>query len=252
MRLTAADRSTTFRIFLIVAITVLVFAKIYDARGNLTVIYHQRIRDPNTIREYFEAHSIRKLQLGAGENYADGWLNTDIEPRANGVYLDATSDYPFPSGSFHYVFAEHLIEHLSWEGGLKMLKECHRVLAPGGKIRIVTPNLAKLVYLLNAGPDVEAQRFIEVSRRLSGWPDTPVIRAYIFNKVMREWGHQFIYDSVTLRKTFELAGFTEITERRIGEKTDLIFEKVEFRTRAVGEDARFGNSWGAVAFEAVR
>jgi predicted SAM-dependent methyltransferase len=192
------------------------------------------------------------LQLGSGDNYVDGWLNTDIEPKANGVYLDATSDYPFPSGSFHYVFAEHLIEHLSWEGGLKMLKESHRVLAPGGKIRIVTPDLAKLLYLMNDGTDVEVKKFIEAAQRLNDWPDTPVMPAYILNKVMREWGHQFIYDPATLRKTLELAGFTEIKERRIGEKTDPIFEKVEFRTRLPLEDVWLTNSWGAMAFEAVR
>jgi predicted SAM-dependent methyltransferase len=230
MRLPGLDKAMRFRIFLVLAIAVVAAAKLREYRDDLTVLYHHWVTDPRTIREYFEAHSIRKLQLGAGENYVDGWLNTDIEPKANGVYLDATSDYPFPSGSFHYVFAEHLIEHLQWEGGLKMLKECHRVLGPGGKIRIVTPNLANLF----------------------GWPDTPVMPAYVLNKAMREWGHQFIYDPATLRKTLELAGFTEIKERYIGEKTDPVFEGVELRTRSLGEDVWLTNSWGAMAFEAVR
>jgi len=252
MRLPRVGKTMHFRIFLVLAIVVVAAAKIHERRDDLNVLYHQEITDPRTIREYLEVHSIRKLQLGAGGNYVDGWLNSDIEPNANEVYLDATSDYPFRSGSFHYVFAEHLIEHLPWEGGLKMLKESHRVLAPGGKIRIVTPNLAKLFDLLNDGTNVEARKFIEANRRLFGWPDTPVMPAYVFNKTMREWGHQFIYNPATLRKTFELAGFTEIKEHRIGEKTDPIFEEVEFRTRSLGEDVWLTNSWGAMAFEAVR
>jgi len=252
MRLSGLDKTTRFRIFLVLAVAVVAAAKFHEYRHDLIVLYHQRFTEPRTIREYFETHSIRKLQLGAGGHSVDGWLNTDIEPKANEVYLDATSDYPFPSGSFHYVFAEHLIEHLPWEGGLKMLKECHRVLAPGGKIRIVTPNLEKAFQLINASTDVEVRKVIEASRRLYDWPDTPVMPAYVFNKTMREWGHQFIYDPATLRKTFELAGFTEIKERRIGEKTDPIFEGVEFRTRSLGEDIWLTNSWGALAFEAVR
>jgi len=252
MRLPRLGKTMHFRIFLVLAIVVVAAAKIHERRDDLNVLYHQEITDPRTIREYLEVHSMRKLQLGAGGNYVDGWLNSDIEPNANEVYLDATSDYPFRSGSFHYVFAEHLIEHLPWEGGLKMLKESHRVLAPGGKIRIVTPNLAKLFDLLNDGTNVEARKFIEANRRLFGWPDTPVMPAYVFNKTMREWGHQFIYNPATLRKTFELAGFTEIKEHRIGEKTDPIFEEVEFRTRSLGEDVWLTNSWGAMAFEAVR
>jgi predicted SAM-dependent methyltransferase len=252
MRLSELDKTTRFRIFLILAIAVVAAAKLHERRNDLTILYHQRFTDPRTIREYFETHSIRKLQLGAGGHTVAGWLNTDIEPKANEVYLDATSDYPFPSGSFHYVFAEHLIEHLPWEGGLKMLKECHRVLAPGGKIRIVTPNLVKSFQLINDSAGVEVRKVTEASRRLFDWPDTPVMAAYVFNKTMREWGHQFIYDPATLRKTFELAGFTEIKERRMGEKTDPIFEGVEFRTRSLGEDMWLTNSWGALAFEAVR
>jgi predicted SAM-dependent methyltransferase len=252
MRLPEMDKTTSFRVFLVIAIAVVAAAKAYESRGDLTLLYQQRVSDPKTIREYFEAHSVRKLQLGAGGNYVDGWLNTDIAPKAREVYLDAASDYPFPSGAFHYVFAEHLIEHLSWEDGLKMLRECHRVLAPGGKVRIVTPNLAKLFYLLNNGANAEVRKVIESAQRMYGWPDTPIMPAYIFNKSVREWGHLFIYDPATLRKTFELAGFTEIKERRIGEKTDPIFEKVEFRTRARGGDLWVRNSWGGMAFEAVR
>ena len=252
MRLTGLDKTMRLRIFLVLAIAVVAAAKLHEYRGDLFILYHQRFTDPRTIREYFAAHSIKKLQLGAGGHSVDGWLNTDIEPKAKEVYLDATSDYPFPNESFHYVFAEHLIEHLPWEAGLKMLKECRRVLVPGGKIRIITPNLTKSFHLINDATDVEVRKVIEASRRLFGWPDTPVMPAYVFNKLMREWGHQFIYDPATLRKTLELAGFTEIKERRIGEKTDPIFEGVEFRTRSRGEDLWLTNSWGAMAFEAVR
>jgi predicted SAM-dependent methyltransferase len=240
------------RILLIFAIAAVLAVKFNQSGGDLLLLYHQRIKDPTTIREYFDAYSVRKLQLGAGGNYIDGWLNTDIEPKPTGVYLDAASDYPFASGSFHYVFAEHLIEHLPWEGGLKMLKECHRVLAPGGKIRIVTPNLARYASLINDNIDLEAQKFVDASRRVFAWPETPVMPAYVFNKAVREWGHQFIYDPATLKKTLELAGFKQIKEYRVGEKTDPVFEEVEYRTRALGADVWLANSWGSMAFEAVR
>lgn len=246
------NRTTVFRLFLVAAIVVLVADKVYQSRSHLVMIYHQKVRDPKTIREYLAAHSVRKLQLGAGDSHAEGWLNTEIDPRPGQIYLDATSSYPFPNGSFHYVFSEHLIEHLSWEDGLKMLKECHRILAPGGKIRMVTPNLTKLIYLLNGGTDDETREFIKAGRRLFGWPDTPIMPAYILNKVMHEYGHQFVYDPGTLAKTFEVAGFREIKEFRIGEKTDPNFEKVEYRTRSQGEDVWITNRWVAMAVEAVR
>jgi SAM-dependent methyltransferase len=112
-----------------------------------------RIGDFRAITTYLESHAVRKLQLGSGSHTPPGWLNTDIEPNEKEVYLDATGKYPFPDQTFQYIFAEHLIAHVSWEAGLSMLQECHRVLAKGGKIRIVTPNLAKYVQLLEGNHD---------------------------------------------------------------------------------------------------
>jgi predicted SAM-dependent methyltransferase len=210
------------------------------------------IKDERVIRYYLKSHPVRKLQLGAGGHDPKGWLSTDIKPTNHEVYLDATERYPFPDGSFQYVFSEHLIEHVPWEGGLAMLKECYRVLAPGGKVRIVTPNLTKFFQLLDGDADAEAQRFIEAKLRLHGWPVTPVPGAYIFNREARDWGHQFLYDPATLRRTLELAGFKQITEYRVDEKTDPVFQEVEHRMRDPESDLWVVNNWEAMAFEAVR
>src|SRR5437867_5850779 len=115
-----------------------------------------------------------------------------------------------------------------------MLKECYRVLAKGGKVRIVTPDLTKFVNLLADSADPEAQQFIEAKLRFHGWPATSVPAAYIFNHQVRDWDHQFLYNSATLRKSFELAGFKQITEHRVTEKTDPVFQDAELRTRNPG------------------
>jgi len=219
-----------------------------------TVVFrtYRGFKDPGVVREYLASHAVRKLQLGAGGNDPEGWLNTDIDPDSKELFLDATGRYPFPDASFQYVFSEHVIEHVPWEGGVAMLKECYRVLAPGGKIRTITPNLAKYVRLLSGDIDADAQRFIEAKLRRNGWPVTPTPGAYILNRQVREFGHQFLYDPATLRKSLELAGFKQITEYRIGEKTDPVFEEAEFRIRDRGSDSWLINSWEAMAFEAVR
>ena len=71
-----------------------------------------------------KATKVRKLQLGAGGNNVPGWLNTDIDVGSNQAYVDATKPFPFSDGSINYVFSEHVIEHLTYEQGLGMLKEC--------------------------------------------------------------------------------------------------------------------------------
>jgi len=211
-----------------------------------------RLGDSRAITRYLETHSVRKLQLGAGGNNAQGWLNSDIEPGDNQVYIDATARFPLPDGSFHYVFNEHLIEHLPWELGIVMLRQCYRVLAKGGRIRIVTPNLTKFIQLLDGNADAEAQRFIDTKFRQGGVPVNAVPGIYILNRQMREWGHQFLYDPPTLRKSLELAGFQQITQYEVAQRTDPVFQEVELRTHHSNLDLRFINSWEAMAFEAVR
>jgi len=245
-------KANCFRWFLLIMIVFVATLAITEHGELKSGAYRSWIKDPGVIRDYLQSHSVRKLQLGAGGIDPKGWLNTDIEPTSNEVYLDATKRYPFPDGSFQYVFSEHLIEHVPWEAGVAMLKECYRVLAPGGKMRVVTPNLTKFVQLLTGSADADAQRFIAAKLRLHGWPESPVTGAYIFNRQVRDWGHQFLYDSATLRKSLELAGFKQITEYRVEEKTDPVFREVEMRTRNEGSDLWVVNHWEAMAFEAVR
>lgn len=244
--------TTQFRLILLILIAV--FASLGAAYSLDTVVqaYRSEFKDPETIREYLKSQSVRRLHLGAGGNDPSGWLNTDIQPNSKEIYLDATRRYPFPDGSFRYVFSEHMIEHVPWEAGVAMLKECYRVLTTGGKIRIVTPNLTKFIQLLSAGADPETQQFIVAKQRLHGWPTTPVPGAYILNQQVREWGHRFLYDPATLRRSLELAGFKEITELPVAEQTDPVFQEVEVRTRDKGSDLWVVNNWEAMAFEAVR
>jgi len=245
-------KANCFRWFLLIMIVFVATLAITEHGELKSGAYRSWIKDPGVIRDYLQSHSVRKLQLGAGGIDPKGWLNTDIEPTSNEVYLDATKRYPFPDGSFQYVFSEHLIEHVPWEAGVAMLKESYRVLAPGGKVRVVTPNLTKFVQLLTGSADADAQRFMAAKLRLHGWPESPVTGAYIFNRQVRDWGHQFLYDSATLRKSLELAGFKQITEYRVEEKTDPVFREVEMRTRNEGSDLWVVNHWEAMAFEAVR
>jgi predicted SAM-dependent methyltransferase len=211
-----------------------------------------RFGDSRTIEKYFQANSVRRLQLGAGTNAPAGWLNSDIEPSKEEIYLDAASRYPFGDGSFQYIFAEHVIEHISWEAGVRMLQECYRVLAKGGKIRIITPDLSRFLTLLTGQIDAEARQFLTAKSHAEALPMTAVQNAYVFNREFSEYGHKFLYDPATLKKTFELAGFKEIRYRKVTDDTDPVFRQAELRTNHPLEHIRIMNNWEAMAFEATR
>lgn len=181
------------------------------------------------MRQYLRTHSTRKLQIGAGGNSLPGWLNTDIEPSAGQAYLDATKRFPAPHGSFNYIFSEHVIEHLTRENGVGMLKECYRILCPGGKIRIATPNLLTFVQLFRHEKTPEMQRYINGKLEWHGWPKSDAPECLILNYQLRSFGHQFLYDSGALRDSLALAGFQLITEFSPGESDDSELKGLEAR-----------------------
>ncbi len=185
------------------------------------------------ITKYLRSHRVCKLQIGAGGNNLPGWLNTDIEPSSGQAFMDAAKPFPLPDRSIDYIFGEHVIEHLSYSDGLAMLSECYRVLRPGGKIRLSTPDLRQFTKLLDAAPDDEvAKTYINAKFWFHKWKPQPTAAAvYIINEQLRSWGHQFVYDEPTLRASLSRAGFGSITRRTPGIDDDPELAGIEGRHR---------------------
>ncbi|MDX1948562.1 MAG: methyltransferase domain-containing protein [Pirellulaceae bacterium] len=167
--------------------------------------------DRSLTRTYLRGPDPKLLHLGCGGNRLTGWLNSDLYPNSRSVlHLDATRQFPLPADQFDAVFSEHMIEHIPRAAGARMLAECQRVLKPGGRIRISTPDLAFLIDLYR--PDKS-----DLQRRYIAWaterfiPDAPAGDVYVINNFVRDWGHQFIYDEPTLAAAMQAAGFEEIS-----------------------------------------
>jgi len=205
------------------------------------------------VEAYSSAHAIRKLHLGAGTGSLPGWLNTDIDILPDGrgvVYLDATRTFPIETGTFDYVYSEHMIEHIPWEAGLLMLRECRRVLKPGGIIRIATPDLAVLLRLYGDCPDPAGQQYIRwiVDRYLNG--ASPYKASFVINNAFRNWGHQFLYDGDLLEMALQNIGFTRIRRCNPGESTDEHLRGIECHGTNVREQAMA--AFETMVFEAER
>jgi predicted SAM-dependent methyltransferase len=167
----------------------------------------------------YAAYSTRTpqcLHIGAEIFAIPGWFNTDLDPRGEGIYfLDATLLFPFPDASFDYVFSEHMIEHIPFGDGMKMLTECRRILKPGGVIRTATPNLLNILSLMSGGNGHEA--YLDWAVQQFKLPKAPFPKAPgVINHFFRAWGHQFIYDPAMLQRAMEQAGFGEIVQCEVG------------------------------------
>lgn len=211
-------------------------------------------RTPAIIEDYLKNATDRKLHLGAGGFNKPGWLNTDIEPLDGQAFLDVTQRFPLPDRSFRIVFSEHLIEHVSYEEGLGMLKESFRVLQPGGKVRVTTPDLLKFIGLFEEKRTAERQAYLRQKWDFHSWPATPDENCFVLNMELREWGHRFVYTPRMLRASMESAGFTQIRQFTAGESDDPTLRRVEARSNP--ETARAVvirmNEFETMSFEGVR
>lgn len=178
-----------------------------------------------SIQHYIENALVPSLHLGCGPYQLTGWLNTDYSPTSPDIiFLDATHVFPFDDNTFNFVYSEHMIEHLSLEGGINLIKESFRVLKPNGRIRLTTPNL-NFLFELYANSEISKKyiKFASDEFIKSGYYS----EAMVINNFMRAWGHQFIYDERTLTRILESNGFRNVESFQIGVSNFTNLSKLE-------------------------
>jgi SAM-dependent methyltransferase len=88
---------------------------------------------------------MKYLNLGCGRRFHRAWTNVDFvseDPQV--IPHDLRKGIPFPDGSFEVVYHSHVLEHFSKPEAAFFLKECRRVLRPGGIVRVVVPDLEEI------------------------------------------------------------------------------------------------------------
>jgi predicted SAM-dependent methyltransferase len=132
-----------------------------------------------------------------------------------------------------------------------MLEECHRVLEPGGRIRISTPDL-ELIIGLNGAEHTE-----DLRGRYIRWltdtflpAGTPYRSAFVINQAFRGWGHRFLYDETVLREALLAAGFQDVIRRSFGESDDPLLRGID--SHGASEDDRLLVAYESLVLEARR
>ena len=89
-----------------------------------------------------------RLNIGCGRQFRADWCNIDLIAMNQAVIQhDIRTGLPFPDGTFDAVYHSHVLEHLTPEQGQHLLQECLRVLRPGGRLRVVVPDLERIADL---------------------------------------------------------------------------------------------------------
>lgn len=89
-----------------------------------------------------------RLNLGCGKDIREGYVNLDINPLLSGAsYCDVTSLSNYKDGEVEEILALDIIEHFPKVKINPILKEWCRVLCPGGKLTIRTPDVDRIFEL---------------------------------------------------------------------------------------------------------
>ena len=215
----------------------------------------------------------RKLHLGCGSMTPAAWLNVDgswnarlsKHPRLRAAltrlrllpghalqgswsrdifFHDLRKPLPFAAGSFDAVYSSHTLEHLHLDDTKRLLAECHRVLAKGGVIRMVVPDL---------------KAFVEdyLGTRSVWWPEEPfqprtaadrlnrnlMLRSHsrpngslpvrLYHALTDLHSHKWMYDAESLAHHLREAGFEDVEARGYLESRISGLEEVERADRVL-------------------
>jgi len=103
-----------------------------------------------------------RVHLGSGPKYVEGFVNIEGLPIwKSDILLDIRAGIPFRSGSAETLYCCHVLEHFDVGRIVRLLRECWRVLAPGGGFRIVVPSLERAIadYEADTLPATAGSRF---------------------------------------------------------------------------------------------
>jgi len=186
-----------------------------------------------------------RLNLGCGQSPTPGWLNYDNSPtvwlakspllarllRRAGVidagsfefasfcqvndvrHANAARRIPHADATVDAIYSSHMIEHLLPDDAWAFLRECRRVLRPGGRLRLVVPDLQALARDYLRGGDAD-----DFLRRMQFETHLP---AGLFAKL--KWlllgrrGHHWMYDACSLGALVMEAGFVGVETMAAGE-----------------------------------
>ena len=161
---------------------------------------------------------LMKLNLGCGTNKLAGWENHDAD-------VDITTPLPWEDGTASHISIEHCVEHVPYKSAIGFFKEAHRVLAPGGVLRVTVPSLEQI-----AGCHDESY-----FRFTTKWQSLGPSKRGAMHAIIYAHGHECAWNARLLLDTLYFAGFDDVRQCETGKSDDPILVGVEGHGRVIGE-----------------
>lgn len=89
-----------------------------------------------------------KLNLGCQVHHFDGWTNQDVvgdDPNIKAELVCDAAKLPLEDDSVDFIYAGHLVEHFYPDTLPAAIEEWRRVLKPGGRLAVLTPDCGAIM-----------------------------------------------------------------------------------------------------------
>lgn len=170
--------------------------------GGLYVMY--RSLPKFILKRIFKANDISK-------NYSLDQFVKKIK-ESHIIHHDLTYGLPFYDNSVPSIFNSHFLEHLNYVNAERFLRECYRVLKPGGAIRICVPSLDEEVSEMKQAIQSYEDGNVEIIQPFVTNLGSEYRPPYTF--------HKYMYNFQELLKILAKANFVNIVESSF-KKTDI-------------------------------
>lgn len=209
----------------------------------------------------------RKLHLGCGSHRPGGWVNVDGSWNARLVKIpflrkilgffhlvpeellriqwdphvficDVRKPLPFTEGSAEIIYASHLLDCLHLFETKRLLKECFRVLRPGGVLRVVVEDIRPILQeYLDGHPRAHLSEELArlrpadrlMARLLCESPEAPRggFLYKLYRRVTDFQTRKWAYDADSLKSHLKEAGFGDVSEKKFLDSQIPKIEEVE-------------------------
>jgi len=150
-----------------------------------------------------------KIEIGSGPRPGtNGWLTLDLHAGCD-LQMNLLETLPFPDNTVDMIYSSHFLEHFQTAEMKLILKECYRILKPGGKISTCVPDSSTYINAYSENKELDPGVWL----RYTPAADINSKIDYINYIGHLNGEHKHLFDLENLLAIQKLCGFVNVKER---------------------------------------